>query len=1065
MGNRKNQHPTGLAVLDERWAPECLRANDGATGNSSYTQASPRPGSMVPSDPLTRQAVGIAGGQTQGVELRVQRGGPVGLGGQLALYRPSTSTADGDYRGWSPTMPGPYRILEHETAAASNGVYVDVIPSTQTPLALHCSAAGETVRLHRYNDLTTQWDEFDTSVSDGYDIIGTASFLLVMPETERLLVAEWGGTDVTVNSSDDQGATWRKYARFEIDLATNVYTRAAANGDEILVFGADNAGRMQQWASNTLLTSAIRIFDATTFGDQPSAFPIKGGGFGVAYIRDSDSFPVFTRIGNAYEDISTSTTTVISSAAAGHLAVTIDPNGSIYAVVRDFPGSACRVWLSQDYGDTWTELETGFYQANTVAFGPGQEWHLASCRGGFLWGFRHAAASTLDDSVAVWFLGGWSTVTFRDRAVGGTGKQATQVGFARAAQAPENQNWLGFDLPSSHPGWVAVGTVAGTLVSPGAMDITTTANNGYYENEFTAPNGVNDQILFFSEVEVLSGGSVTSDDIVLQTRWANGASTQGATLRMSSTQIRVLDAVAATTLATVAVDLTVPTQLLVALRGGSAAVIEGDGEDLMCFYRQGTDTEWTELHSGSLTGGGAGPATCRIQIGHIANSTSQSQWYQAHYCSADDAGLADQAIAHESLQAKLGSEITPGGFPLPGIGDETAGASPGTAFMVAGSGPGTVDEFFTVEPDADFSIKNLFPGISPSPYQPWRSTQTAVNEDIVIDLVYDTKLDGTGYTVVVAIENTNLKEIQVGAWDGATFTSLGDVEMSTGFEGLSYTLTGDVLRPDTATTADAGRFVQHGEFVGGYAVLDPTGTPKVRRILYNSSGIWTQNATLRPTFRLEGVDTSEAASGTCELRAPRGLFVIHLPDATAALVDRLRLRITAANNDVAESYFQIGSAFVGGLVGFGKRWSRGWSRAMIPNTSRRTSTWGTTRVREEGPPRRRWIMSWPDAVDLSKSLRDTSPSDADFVGPSGGEPLAVDQDVWTQLYGLFELSKSGELPVVALGRVPNADATTNDRTLYLYGTLDGTVQASNVLGDEGAGEVFRIESITIDELK
>ena len=75
--------------------------------------------------------------------------------------------------------------------------------------------------------------------------------------------------------------------------------------------------------------------------------------------------------------------------------------------------------------------------------------------------------------------------------------------------------------------------------------------------------------------------------------------------------------------------------------------------------------------------------------------------------------------------------------------------------------------------------------------------------------------------------------------------------------------------------------------------------------------------------------------------------------------------------------------------------------------------------------------------------------------------------VWTLLYGLLEQTDGGAEPLLALAEVPQTSVplSVTDRTLFLYGTWDSSVQANQVEGDEGVNEFLRIDPIRISEIK
>ena len=58
-------------------------------------------------------------------------------------------------------------------------------------------------------------------------------------------------------------------------------------------------------------------------------------------------------------------------------------------------------------------------------------------------------------------------------------------------------------------------------------------------------------------------------------------------------------------------------------------------------------------------------------------------------------------------------------------------------------------------------------------------------------------------------------------------------------------------------------------------------------------------------------------------------------------------------------------------------------------------------------------------------------------------------------------TNSGEIPVVYIAKLPADDVTLTDRTLFGFGSLDGSVRFDHVLGDEGVNEFGRVAGVKI----
>ncbi len=278
---------------------------------------------------------------------------------------------------------------------------------------------------------------------------------------------------------------------------------------------------------------------------------------------------------------------------------------------------------------------------------------------------------------------------------------------------------------------------------------------------------------------------------------------------------------------------------------------------------------------------------------------------------------------------------------------------------------------------------------------------------------------------------------------------------------MTFVRDGDRVRPDSAGSLTADRYLDRNELAGGLFVDSLQGV----RIQGNTSGRWTDASsgpTVVPVVNLEEVG-SIGASGTCDIIPPRALFVLHLDAAAANFVRGIRIRLDDSLVVNGEDFLEAGMIRPIAFVPFGQQPSRGWAQEMTPNTSETVSRSGTIRKRQEGPPARRWSWSWPDGVKLDQIRGVVAP---DFLGLSGKPPAIVKEDVWGLLWGLLEETKGTEIPVVACNVLPTVPTgtTINDRTLFLLGTLDGSGRFDHVLGDEGANEFGRLPPVSIREL-
>jgi hypothetical protein len=338
------------------------------------------------------------------------------------------------------------------------------------------------------------------------------------------------------------------------------------------------------------------------------------------------------------------------------------------------------------------------------------------------------------------------------------------------------------------------------------------------------------------------------------------------------------------------------------------------------------------------------------------------------------------------------------------------------------------------------------PLTSPSPDVRWRATQEAAQELLAWDLGAATEL---GQSMGLAVLGAGARTYQLQGYMGGVWTTVVTLDLGADFAGLTYTRTGDTIRPNTASTAAAARYVQAGELVGGFVILGSV----ARRIVANTAGRWATGAAVPPTIRIE-IEGAEPGSGTCTIVAPGGVAVAHATAPSSAQLWRVRVAPQVTPGGVGGA----GVVLVGAVRPLGAAPDWGWSEDVAAAIQRARSPYGTPRTRKLGPARRRWAWSWGDGTSLTV-LRGTT--EADYYARSGAIGGVHQDDAWWQLRAAVE--SHGHLPVVALRRIP--DGSISDPTLWCYGELASGLGARGMRGTEGADEWVRLENLAIEEIK
>ena len=801
-----------------------------------------------------------------------------------------------------------------------------------------------------------------------------------------------------------------------------------------------------------------------------SAVAIPGnGGIAVAYSRDADDFPAVRILSSCFDPLDEAAEILIDPAIeVTDCSISVDGTGTLWFIGRDTtaavnPQDAVWVWFSTEGGatGTWNRIKPAASSDFGLHVTHDNSTRIVNfatrfCRGWHVT-MHNWVASPGDEggSIASLWSGGWSSLS--------TGGEDLDSMFLRriawaadSGSSTTGSTGIPIELPEDTI-WSRSGT-APTLESPGELERVVIALNSFDVLTPATPTPGSD-MSFFHEGKITSGtGSSTSLAFGFEMEVSDGVFNYQVEVRYDDAngRIRVFDVHGAATVVDIVID---PGEFVQIIAG-----IKGSNGIMKVIYRRPFTTRWIDATPGAghfLVDGGAIGSVNVIRFGSVAApatvTSRERQWHHfnrtfrtAAFPEGFEIGLTT------SYRITAGGSINTLPSPVPEIGTSTE-----FAFLAAQRGPGRDLDAFSIEPFFDFGIDRIFSSISPSPSDPWRSTDKT-EQLIVWDFTNPTRI-GQVWLLVAAFLNANFKTAFIEATSGTIWATVATYNAAIGFEGLSYERNGDTIRP-AAGTIDAARFLGRNVLRGGYADL---GGGFSNDILRNSAGGWTDPAvktTLLPEIKIE-LTGGEPASGTCDLVFPAGVtfhaFTPELP-ASGSYFRHWRIRIPAGQT-TPDTFYQIGNFFLGAASVFGKQNSRGWSQTMVPNTSSRTSRFGTIRKRQDGPPARRWAMGWADGVFLG-GLR-AAGVNQDFLSPAAGDAaVAALDDVWTLLWGLLEETGGGEEAILALNTIPSSDTTITDRLRFVYGTWDSSVQANQVVGDENVNEFVRIDPVRVSEL-
>lgn len=572
-----------------------------------------------------------------------------------------------------------------------------------------------------------------------------------------------------------------------------------------------------------------------------------------------------------------------------------------------------------------------------------------------------------------------------------------------------------FDTGVWYP-WMSEIGCAADFTDDGSGNITHTRSN---DQAYLAVDEESSYIATGSTVIVIETSQVTSTLGTFECGLEYRTATLRVQLRYFPDRIVVYDVVAASTLTTVTIDMTQRVLVEARVAGGF----------LNISYRLASSTVWLSTSSYLLTAGSV---------------TGTAGWRWGTY-----AATGESLRVHWVQTSALGATLptVERREPLPVWGQPAYGRG---HVLRATAGLVRTTDTATLSPAYSHPLGAAFPDRSISPSSGWITEDDSQQQSIVFDFGAPIWV---GDAVALAVLNARASTYFLAYYDGAAWQNVATLRLDSGFRvsGMTYASAGATIYPGASTTT-ADRWLIEGELAGGFALCGA----EAIRILGNSAGLWASGSTgVRPTILLASAPSS--ATGDLRLCAPSGVAVAGLTSRTTARYWRVRV-----DNADASPGDQSGAGviFVGRVLAFGAEPDWGWTEDDVPNVERANSPAGVPRQRALSLPLRRWGMSWSSGV-LAWPIREGE--DADYWSLDASHlPLVAVEDLRGVLRGALQTHQA--LPVIAVAGL--ADGTVTDPTLWVYGVLGtGGVGVRGVSGVEGEDEVYRVETLTVQEVR
>ena len=1068
MGSRIDQDLKGVAFLDPDWEATSIDSTA-----STFTENSPRPGSSTTQDTLARAEMQILGAQARDITfIGTRAGGFPGVGpagGAVAYYLSGEAVADA--RHYRPPIAITDLYVQGQTAQSTGTTCVAFPLSGKVLIGFVDDTTASALRL---------WDPDGNAWSSPGTAPSARGAMVVIPKTERVLwMDEHAGT---MYYSDNHGATWTEYARFDtlIETTGGSYTYDG----ESRYLALDGQGQML-WCGKRTGSDLIRLYTSSDLGltwtfsvefaaKRASISTHPAGTIALTYVDSSDDIQ-FVMMGSADDNPSLAEAVeILTNTDAVEIAVVVDEDGAIWHYAYGDRGglyNECEYRVSWDNGATWqapTNDQAVITRDMVDASGSAPQGLSACASMGKVFlahGSTDSGGIINEHHDTVLVLGGWqgpmydvTLKTVSGSVVDPARDPVTRYATGSIANTVRGLMWLATHPNPGGAQWSAVSTGSGgsetyTGTTGGIMQVVAATSTYYRNQQFTLTAGgsvVNDCLLRYCMKVIEDQGTTDLQVQVL-------ADTNSFAIRHTDSTFEVYDIDAASVVGSA---VTVPAnerlRMEVHLDESSSVVTV-----LWQSMEDSDDPHATKMNKSTftLTGSHASTGTLDANWGRMVAGGGEVKW-EWWYFSASTRYQPNVQRPVELQEGRDGWGRAMDGQYAVAVPDAYDSATDRVGRAVMRGGPVMKAETYSHDTAPDYPIEAVFPTSHPSPFTTWRSIDKSATVNLASNLNTRDSLVAGAQTWLFLLHRANFRRLRVdGKPAGGSFSTLGTIDLATGFTSCTFARAGRVLRPG----GGGGRYLHAGELRGGHVIIDPAGTPKLRKIAYNTPGFWNGTAGVtQARIMLDGIDDTEPTSGTVHICAPSGVMAIHRTASAPEIAD-IRFTIDHSADDAPETYYEIGAVAPFGLHPTGKRWSDGWEWDKTPNVQVNTDSARTERRSELGPTQRSLVLDWSDGFTMGK-FRGSAPK-TDYVADSTADfPLATMDDVWSTIWEWMELSASFSRQVLWCGKVPGDGVTLTDPTLWLYGyMLPQGVRAQQATGDEGINEFMRASGIQIVE--
>jgi hypothetical protein len=885
----------------------------------------------------------------------------------------------------------------------------------------------------------------------------------------------------------------------------------------IVQYASDDLGTSFVQVSSSYDTGADVSFpDITAAGDN----------FVVGWINEAGGEVRIATIGSAYETLnwaapqptwatasnsraSTSSPDWQGIEADAELALTTDEDGTVYLYAFSYPYSAGGV-LDLSSGTVYRSASGGLVDSFSGlghGFGSGTAQQAFNI-GTFFKPMTNDAGAPYIKPLDLTAAPHRGRIAVAHRAIGGDGQQSEPIqigaggtlyvyymgGYTQVClpslgtysrqpfRSCYGSTWFPYTIPGDASGGILTEIAAGVptlsaIVSPGRYRLQTPPGVSYYFEDNLNPSGVGflpSQVDFYVGLlgmftyEVNSAPSTQNVAVLVAEGGGGGVEIS---MVITDTGIAIFDGISGAPLATISPPfgaLNTKIQVLWAIRGTGDPPAAGDFSLWFRLWDANEDRTWTHGTTINTLTFGASPADSRIRWGdtELVNPSDQF-WdeFQYAYGSVDD--FEGRRFNNVGLQLSNGQQ-NPGDLfgrpyaPTPLYVDSNVR-------VASVDGPTFEADNWAVNVRHLQGGENVIPSVSPSPAKLWRSQTAPAGASIAFQRNPDTQDAWAGNDFyAIHFENVNFKRAALEYRIGGAWVPVTTIQL---FRVFNFSRNGHTIRP---LGGDSGGFyAYYNEFKGLKFEFNPDGQgSEVATIARNSEGVAYTGTNAKPaTIFLdpETFDhTTAPASGVAHVWF-RNITVL-VPRSETPF-EGIRLNLCPTGTLPPEAYYEAGQIIPGTVAVFGWDYSRERNITKTPNVEINTLRDGTRHAYKAGEPRRRVRFSWAEGVDVTQLRTEWGGgADPDYVKIAAtGTPAALRSDGELLMWGLLDRIDGPGLPVVYIPKIDfsqNGDPSYDPRQYArgaIYGRTMTPVTMETVLGSEEVDEVYRLNSVTIEE--